>query len=62
MLEEVGKNGQATLNKIMTKLGTIPSEAHPRSNKVGKGYDLVLIAIYVDDMIIASEKRRKFDL
>jgi len=54
-LRQAGRNWYATLDKVLRKYGAAPSNADPCVYRIGKGDDLVLIAVYVDDLIIASK-------
>ena len=53
-LRQAGRNWHATLDKSLRKLGAAPTNADPCVYQLRKEEDIILIAIYVDDIIIAS--------
>ena len=48
---QAGRTCHATLDKSLTKLGATPTNADPCVYQLGKDKDLILIAIYVDNII-----------
>jgi len=60
-LKQAGRNWYNTLNKVLKKYGAIPLNADPCVYHIGKGEDLTLIAVYVDDLIIASKDVNKIE-
>lgn len=58
-LKQAGRNWHATLDKALRKYGATPCDADPCIYKISEGDDLVLIAVYVDDIIMASKNKKK---
>lgn len=54
-LRQAGRNWHATLDKVLRKYGASPTNGDPCLHSIGKKGDLILIAVYVDDIIIASK-------
>lgn len=52
-LRQAGRTWHATLNKSLRKFDAAFTNADPCVYQLGKDEDLVLIAIYVDDIILA---------
>ena len=53
-LRQAGRTWYATLDKSLRKLGATPTNEDPCVYQLGKDNDLILIAIYVNDIIISS--------
>ncbi|KMQ86259.1 retrovirus-related gag-pol polyprotein [Lasius niger] len=60
-LRQAGRNWYATLDKVLRKYGATPSNADPCVYRIGKNEDLILIAVYVDDLMIASKDIKRME-
>lgn len=54
-LRQAGRNWYTTLEKVLRKYGAISSNADLCVYRIGKSEDLVLIAVYVDNFIVAPK-------
>lgn len=60
-LRQAGRNWHSTLDKVLRKFGAIPTKSDPCVYRIGQKEDIILIAVYVDDMIFASENIKKIE-
>ncbi|KAJ3661597.1 hypothetical protein Zmor_005987 [Zophobas morio] len=58
-LRQAGRNWYTKLDSTLKELGAIPTASDPCLFRLKSGRDVVLIAIYVDDILIASRNRKK---
>lgn len=60
-LRQAGKSWHTKLDQILKKYGATPTTADPCLYYVVDGGELTLIAVYVDDIMIASKSRDRID-
>jgi hypothetical protein len=60
-LRQAGRSWYAKLDGILRRFGAVPTKADPCVYQIGTGEDSTLIAIYVDDIIVASRDPRMAD-
>jgi hypothetical protein len=58
-LRQAGRSWYLKLDETLRHSGAVPTAADPCLFQIGSGEDATLIAIYVDDILIASRNQRK---
>ena len=58
-LRQAGRSWYVKLDKALRKYGAIPTKSDPCLFQIGSGEDVTLIAVYVDDILIASRSQKK---
>uniref|UniRef100_A0A1Y1K554 Reverse transcriptase Ty1/copia-type domain-containing protein n=1 Tax=Photinus pyralis TaxID=7054 RepID=A0A1Y1K554_PHOPY len=54
-LRQAGRSWHAKLDEVLKNFGANPTKADPCLYSIGSGEELTLIAVYVDDIIVASK-------
>lgn len=60
-LKQAGRAWYTKLEKTLRKIGTTPTKSDPCLFQMGAGEDVTLIAVYVDDFLIACRKATTID-
>lgn len=60
-LKQAGRSWYIKLNDTLQKLGAIPTKSDPCLFKIGTGDEITLLAIYVDDFLIAGRNQKGID-
>ncbi|KAJ3665959.1 hypothetical protein Zmor_001421 [Zophobas morio] len=58
-IRQSGRSWHMMLDKVLRKLGAIPTNADPCVYCVGRGEDATMVVIYVDDILIMSRDSNK---
>jgi hypothetical protein len=58
-LRQAGRSWYCKLNKTLKNYGAIPTASDPCLFRIGSGEDVTLIAIYVDDILVASRDLKR---
>ncbi|CAL1680763.1 unnamed protein product [Lasius platythorax] len=60
-LRQAGRSWYLTFDKVLKEHGVVPTNADTCLYHIGKGENIVLIAVYVDDVLIASRNQEEID-
>lgn len=58
-LKQAGRSWYKRLNKVLKECGTTPTNSDPCLYRIGSGENLTMIAVYVDDILIASRHEKE---
>lgn len=60
-LRQAGRSWYQRLDKVLKECGANATNADPCLYRLGRGENVVLIAVYVDDILIASRNQKEID-
>lgn len=60
-LRQAGKNWYFKLDSVLHEFGVMPTESDPCVYQAGRGEDSLIVAVYVDDILVASRDDYKIN-
>ena len=60
-LRQAGRTWYNKLDKVLRQIGVTPSKSDPCLFQSGAGEDIIMVAVYVDDIVVASRDEKAID-